>query len=133
MARQTGDFALCIRYFVNLQRRLKKIRVQTTHPIDQSLVKKLSDFVAEVTILIDPLQNQISILQNWRQFVQDDLGADGAILELYDRAIIAREVHLGSFQRLLDQGKNTQELVSNHFEARTLCQISCSSLRSCSS
>ena len=76
-------------------------------------MKKLSDFVAEVTILLDPLQNQISILQSWRQFVEDNLAADRAILEMYDRAIMARKTHLGSFERLLEVGKNTQALASN--------------------
>ena len=102
---------------------LKRIRVQSSPSIDQSLVRTLSDFVAEVTILLDPLQNQISILQNWRQFVEGDLAADKGMLEMYDKAIIAREAHLGSFQRLLDQGKNTQALVRTPFEKSALGQV----------
>lgn len=76
-----------------------------------------------MTILLDPLQSQISILQNWRQFIEDNAAADKGILEMYDRAIIAREVHLASFQRLLDQGKNTQALVSNPLETSALGQV----------
>ena len=91
---------------------LKRIKVQTSQPIDQSLVYKLSDFVAEVTILLDPLQSQINILQKWQQFVEDHSAADQATLEMYDKAIVAREAHLSLFQRLLDQGKNTQALVN---------------------
>lgn len=102
---------------------LKRIKAQTSQAIDQSLVKNFSDYVAEVTILLDPLQSQISILQNWRQFIEDNAAADKGILEMYDRAIIAREVHLASFQRLLDQGKNTQALVSNPLETSALGQV----------
>ena len=102
---------------------LKRIEVQTSQAIDQSLVKKLSGYVAEVTILLDPLQSQISILQNWRQFIEENSAASKGILEMYDRAIIARQVHLASFQRLLDQGKNTQALASNPFETTALGQV----------
>ena len=104
---------------------LKRIKVQTSQAIDQSLVKQLSDYVAEVAILLDPLQSQISILQKWRQFIGENAAADKAILEMYDRAIVAREVHLASFQRLLDQGKNTQALVSNPSETSALGQVQC--------
>ena len=92
----------------------KRIRVQATQPIDQLLVKGLSDFVSEVTVLLEPLQNQISILQYWRHCIEEAFSEEyNEILEVYDESIKAREAHLGSFQRLLDQGKNTQALVNN--------------------
>ena len=90
----------------------KRIRVQASQPIDQSLVKRLSDFVTEVTILLDPLQNQIGILQYWRCYVERKGIGDLAILGMYDEAIKARETHLCAFRRLLDQGNHTQALVS---------------------
>ena len=104
---------------------LKRIEVQTSQAIDHSLVKKLSDYVNEVTILLDPLQSQISVLHNWRQFIEDNSAADKGILKMYDTAIIAREMHLASFQRLLKQGKNTQALVSSPFETSALGQVKC--------
>ena len=91
----------------------KRIKVQMAETIDHALVQRLSDFVAEVTILLEPLQNQIEILRYWRHYIQEMGFIEITILETYDESIKAREAHLALFQGLLDKGKNTQALVNN--------------------
>ena len=112
MARQISTYRLVCYLEHQFTVTSKRIRIQASSTIPQSLVKRLSNFVAEVTILLDPLQNQISILQYWRRYINDLPAGNVATLDMYDEAIKAREAHLVSFQRLLDQGKNTQALVS---------------------
>ena len=91
----------------------KRIKVQMAETIDHVLVKRLSDFVAEVTILLEPLQKQIEILRYWRRYIHQIDLLETTIIETYDESIKAREAHLASFQGLLDKGKNTQALVNN--------------------
>ena len=64
-----------------------------------------------MAILLDPLQYQIRILQYYRQYIEKTSLGEVATLDMYDKAIQDRKVHLRSFQRLLKQGNNTQNLV----------------------
>ena len=95
--------------------------MQASPSIDPLLVRKLNDFVAELAILVDPLQKQIDILNEWwshmQSYYSDDTVTSGTdsreTKKLMHEAINARKVHLDSVQRLLQQGKDTQALVSS--------------------
>jgi hypothetical protein len=78
-----------------------------------NLVKILSDFVAELTILLDPLQAQINFLQHWQQLQRTDWPAKSPLTEsLFDDAINSRQVHLNSLKRLQERARELQALVS---------------------
>ncbi|KAG8531226.1 uncharacterized protein KY384_004584 [Bacidia gigantensis] len=97
-----------------------RTRLQASPKIDPLLLRKLNDFVAEIIILVDPLQKQIDILNAWWSHMRSYYsGFDGRAPSnantLMQEAIKARQVHLDSVQRLLQQGKDTQALVFKNF------------------
>ena len=83
------------------------------------MVKRLSDFVAEITILLDPLQKQIEILESWKAEFDEyysngntpcsEFGSQTS--DMMQDIIVSRKAHLNLIQRLLQQGKDTQTLV----------------------
>jgi hypothetical protein len=78
-----------------------------------NLVKILSDFVAELTILLDPLQAQINFLQHWQQLQRTDWPAKSPLTDsLFDDAINSRQVHLNSLKGLQERARELQVLVS---------------------
>jgi CorA-like Mg2+ transporter protein len=72
--------------------------------------------VAELTILLDPLQAQIKSLQSWKKYQQSALQARylSAVTagSTFDDAIKMRDVHLESLKRLLNRATELQALVS---------------------
>ena len=78
-------------------------------PTDRTLVKDLSDFVAELTILLDPLQAQINILKKWQTWHRDEFQLNHVH---FFKAIKDREIHLDIIKRLQERGKESQDLVS---------------------
>jgi hypothetical protein len=77
-----------------------------------NLVKVLSDFVAELTILLDPLQSQINFLQQWQQLQRTDWPANSPLTDsLFDDAINSRQVHLNSLKRIQERARELQVLV----------------------
>jgi hypothetical protein len=81
--------------------------------VGHNLVKVLSDFVAELTILLDPLQSQINFLQKWQQLQRTDWPAKSPLTDsLFDDAINNRQVHLNSLKRIQERAKDLQVLVS---------------------
>jgi hypothetical protein len=69
--------------------------------------------VAELTILLDPLQAQIKALQFWQQYQLTALLAKSQSTDsTFDDAIKTRDVHLESLKRLLYRARELQALVS---------------------
>ncbi len=69
--------------------------------------------MAELTILLDPLQAQIKSLQSWKQYQEKSLLTKLApVKNTFDDAIKMRDVHLESLKRLLDRARELQALVS---------------------
>jgi hypothetical protein len=73
------------------------------------LIKDLSVFVAELTILLGPLQIQINILKQWENL--ENVNRNHASVCSFEDAIEKRNVHVGSLKRLLEQAKELQALV----------------------
>lgn len=81
---------------------------------DQSLVSDLSKYVAELAIICDPLQAQINILQQWREWAWADSSAphSDSAANLFKEAIKARDDNLKSLKRLQERARDAQTLVS---------------------
>jgi hypothetical protein len=81
--------------------------------VGHNLVKVLSDFVAELTILLDPLQSQINFLQKWQQLRRSDCPENPPLSDsLFGDAINNRQVHLDSLKRIQERARELQVLVS---------------------
>jgi Mg2+ and Co2+ transporter CorA len=84
-------------------------------------VKNLSDLIVELTILLDPLQAQIKILEELSSdemqsvMMQRDGQSAGSeqnqISERYKSAERSRKAHVNSLKTLQDRAKETQALV----------------------
>jgi hypothetical protein len=97
---------------------------------DYTLIKDLSDFVAEITILLDPLLAQVNILRKWQQWYMEDVTQTNYITNLFQEAISTREAHLNSLKRLQEQAKQSLDLASSTIARpvqRSLTVYSCSS------
>ena len=98
----------------------QRIKMQASQSVELSLVRKLNDFVAEITILLDPLQKQIAILESWIRDIDSHFLARNnsttkfnmKTTDMVREAINSRKSHLELVQRLLQQGKDTQALVT---------------------
>lgn len=80
---------------------------------DRSLIKNLvedvSEFVAELTILLDPLQEQIEILQSWLEYQRAELLPNSKLVDsTFDDSIKTRKAQYESLRRLLDRGRELQ-------------------------
>jgi hypothetical protein len=93
--------------------RLAKLqfRIHNHDPRDYALIKDLSGYVAEITILLDPLQAQITIIQKWRQWYRQDVAQTSHLTNLFLEAISTREAHLNSLKRLQERARESQTLV----------------------
>jgi len=79
----------------------------------KDLIKCLSEFVAELTIILDPLRAQIKFLQFWQEYQRAAmLARSGLVDSTFDDAIKMRGVHFESLKRLLDRARELQALVS---------------------
>lgn len=94
--------------------RLAKLqfRIHTYNPLDYALVKDLSGFVAEITIFLDPLHAQITIIRNWQQLYFEDDSQIPHITHLFQEAISTRETRLSQLKKLQERAKESQNLVS---------------------
>lgn len=89
-----------------------KIHTITERCLNKDLIKYLSEFVAELTILLDPLQAQIKALQSWQQYQHTALLAKSQPTDsTFDDAIKTRDVHLESLKRLLYRARELQTLL----------------------
>ncbi len=80
--------------------------------------------MAEITILLDPLQKQVAILESWMVYFDKHRAKEpkqpksvrrktsDKTSVMFHEAIKSRKSHLELVQRLLQQGKDTQALVS---------------------
>lgn len=69
--------------------------------------------MAELTILLDPLQAQIKALQSWQQYQHTALLAKSQSTDsTFGDAIKTRDIHLESLKRLLYRARELQALVS---------------------
>ncbi|OCL02047.1 hypothetical protein AOQ84DRAFT_383087 [Glonium stellatum] len=99
-------------YEPTYRKRLSKLQYEIHLGNNHELVKNLSDFVAEMNILLEPLQIQIDILQQWQQWQQSDWPAKSQWTDsLFDDAIKVRQVHLESLKRLRDRARESQQLI----------------------
>lgn len=89
-----------------------QFRIHTYNPLDDVLVKDLSGFVAEMTILLDPLLAQTIIIRNWQQLYFKDVGQIPHVTDLFEEAIGTRETRLSQLKKLQERAKESQNLVS---------------------
>lgn len=69
--------------------------------------------MAELTILLDPLQAQINALRRWQQCQRADWPAKSQWTDgLFEDAIKVRQDHLDSLKRLQERARESQTLVS---------------------
>ena len=109
----------------------QRIKMQASQSVELSLVKKLNDFVAEITILLDPLQKQIAILESWMRDIDSYFSASSnsttkfnmKTSDMVREAINSRKSHLELVQRLLQQGKDTQALVNKIRDHRYMVEV----------
>jgi len=99
-------------YEPTYRKRLSSLQYQIHCTSDHHLVKLLSDFVAELTIVLDPLQAQITALRHWHQCQQASWPAKSVLTEgIFEEAIKTREVHLDSLKRLQERARELQALL----------------------
>ncbi|MCJ1397255.1 hypothetical protein MMC11_000447 [Xylographa trunciseda] len=145
--RHTSDWPLVLLRIVNeadesmgsyepiYRTRLAKLqfRIHEYNPRDYALVKSLSEFVTELTILLDPLQAQIKIIKQWYQWYMNDKPARSpstprspSTTSLFEDAIKTRENHYNSLKRLQERARESQALLfqlSNIETARHQSQL----------
>ena len=92
----------------------QKYQINTSAREDQTLVKKLSDYLIELTILLDPLEAQINIIKGWQRWIKSHRNQQPWGSESFEEDIKAREDQLGSLKRLQKLAKESQALVSAH-------------------
>ncbi|MCJ1384721.1 hypothetical protein MMC17_007839 [Xylographa soralifera] len=125
--RHTSDWCLVLMRIVNeadesmgsyepiYRTRLAKLqfRIHDYNRRDSALVKSLSEFVTELTILLDPLQAQIKIIKQWYQWhIDDEVAWPPSTSSLIEDTIKTRENHYNSLERLQERARESQALVS---------------------
>ena|SRR5947209_8942932 len=95
--------------------RLAKLqfRIYNHDPQDYALIKDLSEYVAEITILLDPLHAQITIIKKWEQWYLKDVAQTSHLTNLFLEAISTREAHFTSLKRLQKRARESQALASS--------------------
>ncbi|KUJ16671.1 uncharacterized protein LY89DRAFT_684771 [Mollisia scopiformis] len=94
------------------RKRLSSLQFQLHSTGDHHLVKLLSDYVAELAILLDPLQSQINTLKHWYN-CQESIWRQSSALtrDMFENAIKTREIHLESLKRLHERAREHQALL----------------------
>ena len=92
----------------------QQFQINASATEDQTLVKKLSDYSTELTILLDPLEAQIDVLRRWRRWVDEEMNQGEWESNIFEEDIKAREVQLSSLRRLQERARESQALVSPH-------------------
>ena len=102
-------------YTSQLTRSLQQFQIHAFATEDQTLVKKLSDYFNELTILLDPLEAQINIIRRWQGWITSDrIINNGGKSNIFEEEIKAREDQLCSLRRLQERARESQALVSPH-------------------
>ena len=99
-------------YISQLTQSRKQFLINSSATEDQTLVKKLSDYSTELTILLDPLEAQISIIRRWQRWINSDMIKSRWKSNIFEEDIKAREDQLCSLRRLQERAKESQALVS---------------------
>jgi len=87
-----------------------QFRIHNCDSKDYALIKDLSELVAEITILLEPLQAQISIIQKWEQWYLKDVAQTSHLNNLSVEDIRIRKAHLTSLKRLQEGARESQAL-----------------------
>lgn len=103
-------------YTSQLTQSRQQFQINASATEDPTLVKKLSDYSTELTILLDPLEAQIKILRRWRWWINEEMIQGEWESNIFEEDIKAREDQLCSLRRLQERARESQALVSPHLE-----------------
>ncbi len=101
-------------YTSQLTQSRQQFQIHASATEDQTLVKKLSDYLTELTILLDPLEAQINIIRRWQRWINSDMIQGRAESNIFEEDIKTREDQLRSLRRLQERARESQALVSAH-------------------
>ena len=110
---KTGQFMESV-YTSGLTQSRQQFQINASATEDQTLVKKLSDYSTELTILLDPLEAQIKIIRSWQRWINSNLIKRRGKANYLEEDIKAREDQLYSLRRLQERARESQALVSSH-------------------
>lgn len=82
------------------------------------LIKNFTDFVSEITILLEPIQAQINILRHWKMWKLSLFHADSPHPDTFGDEIRKREESLEFLSKLREKARESQALVGVYCSPR---------------